>query len=714
MSAPLPDSDDRHGALAPVSLSPCSQMATPPDPQESAGPGASCFALLDDAQCAGASSDNDAPIPLAPRTSRLYTGFVREHRCTDPTLLDAAWAGVERDLATGLHAVVLGDYEWGVALAMPDACPDSGAALRVLCFRHCARLTPEQTDAFLASIATSPAMPSGIADVSASVTPDAFDAAIAAIHRALHAGESYQINYTFRLRFGVYGDPIVLYRQLRARQPVAFGALIRASDGWVLSVSPELFVRHEHGVIHAKPMKGTAARVLDDPDRDALAARTLQSDEKNRAENVMIVDLLRNDLGRIAQVGSVQVTRLFEVDPLPSVWQMTSTVRATLAPRVRFPDVLRALFPCGSITGAPKHASMALIRQIETTPRGLYTGTIGWIEPAPAGGSDSDSDSDDDDGRQCGAFCLSVTIRTITIHDPQVCETLPTDGAPEPIATERTGLLAGEAGIGAGIVLDSRAADEYEECWLKARFLTGADPGFALFETIALDLGAMRADAMPYLPRHLARLQHAARRLGFACPIERVLAAIDDRIAALRAAAPMIDSVSAARESGVRAPSHRLRLALSKDGTVHCTAAPMAPLPSGPVGVLMARDHGYAPTQANDFLLRFKTTARAQYDMAWQAAAEKGAFDMLFENTAGELTEGGRSNVYLQLDGQWFTPPLQCGLLPGVMRQAILDGAVPGAPSVTERVLQRKDVARAQACALSNGLRGWFRASLAH
>lgn len=748
------------------------------------------FALLDDARpmptgqhaarpsVAAGQRGGGAP---ATATSRLYTDYRHTRHCTHPATFEQTWQQVEVDLAAGLHAVILADYEWGAALASSGSIPLAGGAFRVLCFAHCSRLTQAQTDAWLSQVnaeladgdfdapvlpdamprstaacvpcAVSPAAvtlrspdsprasprPSGIADLSASVTRAAFDAAIDTIHQALRAGDSYQVNYTFRLAFGVYGDPVALYCQLRQRQPVAFGALIRTPASWVLSVSPELFVRHDDGVLSAKPMKGTAARIPHDPEADQAVARALQADEKNRAENVMIVDLLRNDLGRIASVGSVRVDRLFDVDAWPSVWQMTSTVRAELAPGKRFPDVLRALFPCGSITGAPKHAAMALIQQIETTPRGLYTGAIGWIDP-PSGPPVNLADAAK---HRCGDFCLSVAIRTITIDDPQTGDRGANDG-----------LLPARAGIGAGIVLDSLAADEYAECWLKARFLTGADPGFALFETMALTVATDLAKtvsllpgrdtnarpvaarvaaltcAMPFLPRHLARLEKAAERLGFDWSIDRVLASIETQLKAVlavassapshtvsaSASAPTPTSTSMSLDRFVPeetfAPTHRVRLALSKDGTPVCTIAPLAPLGAEPVGLLLAVDHGHAPVRADDFLLRFKTTARGHYDTAWQAAVTQGAFDMLFENTSGELTEGGRSTVYVKLDGHWYTPPVHCGLLPGVFRGAILDGVVPGVPLVRERVLRRDDLARAEGYALSNGLRGWITASI--
>ncbi|MCS6474472.1 chorismate-binding protein, partial [Burkholderia thailandensis] len=183
----------------------------------------------------------------------------------------------------------------------------------------------------------------------------------AAVDDALRAGDSYQINYTYRLHFDAFGAPLALYRRLRARQPVRYGALVALPGGaWIVSCSPELFVEKTGALLRARPMKGTAPRSAD-PREDAAAARFLANDAKNRAENVMIVDLLRNDLARIARTGSVTVPALFSVEPYASVWQMTSTVEAGIVEGATFADVLRALFPCGSITGAPKHRTMQLI-----------------------------------------------------------------------------------------------------------------------------------------------------------------------------------------------------------------------------------------------------------------------------------------------------------------------------------------------------------------
>ncbi|KVQ80512.1 anthranilate synthase [Burkholderia multivorans] len=609
------------------------------------GNGSASFALLDDC-------DSTASA----RSSRLYSGFVRERVCTDPARLDALDAALAQDLRDGLHAVVVGDYEFGRNLqrAQPGHAP-----LRFLLYARCERMSRAEVDAWLAAQdgADTPSI-AGVAHVRKSVTRDAFGAAIAAVHDALRAGDSYQINYTYRLNFDVFGTPLALYRRLRARQPVRYGALIALPDGaWIVSCSPELFVEKHGELLRARPMKGTAPRSAD-PQQDAASAAFLANDPKNRAENVMIVDLLRNDVSRIARTGTVRVPALFSVEPYASVWQMTSTVEAGWRDGTTFADMLRALFPCGSITGAPKHKTMQLIDAIETTPRGLYTGTIGWLDaPREAAAA-------------CGDFCLSVAIRTLTLDVPP---------ASAPAGDDRR---RGTMGVGAGIVLDSVAADEYAECELKARFLTDADPGFQLFETTC----ATRADGIRHVDRHLARLQRSADAFGFRFDADALRRAIDTRCAALDGDGP-----------------YRMKLSLAKDGTLDIVAAALKPLPAGPVRVWLAADHGFAPTRANDALLLHKTTRRADYDRAWQAAEALGGFDMLFVNERGELTEGGRSNLFVKLDGQWVTPPLASGVLPGVMRAVLLDDPAFGA---VERIVTRDDLARAQALLLTNALRG--------
>lgn len=601
------------------------------------------FALLDD-------RDASADRP----TSRLYTGFVREHRCVDPATLDETWQRVQADQRAGAHALLLADYEWGAKLLRAGALErDRDAALRVLMFDRFEHLSRAQADAWLAAQPDADER-CGTLDLQPSVTRDEFTQAIARIHAAIADGETYQVNYTYRLHGRAYGPPLALYRALRARQPVAYGALIALPEGrHVLSLSPELFVRHDGGVATARPMKGTASRFTA-PEGDSETARMLSLDIKNRAENLMIVDLLRNDLGRIAVTGSVRVPDLFAVEPYTTLFQMTSTVQATLRPEVSFPALLRAVFPCGSITGAPKHHTMELIARFESTPRGLYCGAIGWVD-APR------------DGRAIGDFCLSVAIRTLVLG-----------GLGEPDGTRPLRL-----GIGAGIVQDSVAADEYDECRLKARFLTGLEPGFELFETVLADAQG----AAPHLARHLARLQRSAQALGFALDLRAAREALLE---------------AAALAPGV---PQRLRLALAKSGRLTLTRAPLAPLPAGEVGLRVA------PQRLPDAhpLAAHKTTLRDLYDEGVRAAEAAGAFDSLFFSESGWLVEGGRSSVFIQLDGRWYTPPVADGALPGVMRSVLLENP---AWAASERRLTLADLQRAEAIVVCNALRGALRARL--
>ncbi|WP_421882345.1 chorismate-binding protein [Methylibium sp.] len=608
------------------------------------------FALLDDRAAT-------AERP----SSRLYTGHVRTHRCDDPAALDAVWRAVEADQRAGLHAVLLADYEWGAKLLQAGRrAGDERAALRVLLFRELQHLSADEAGRWLATVegAAEPG-PAGSLDVQASVDREAFHSAIGRIHEAIRAGETYQVNYTYRLDFQAHGTPVALYRRLRARQPVPYGAFIAlpadeaAASGvtHVLSCSPELFVRHAQGQLVAKPMKGTAPRraVLEG---DSETARLLSLDTKNRAENLMIVDLLRNDLGRIARTGSVKVPELFEVESHATVFQMTSTVRAELADGIDLPTVLRAVFPCGSITGAPKHHTMELIAGLESTPRGLYCGAIGWVDLPPAAPAAA--------GAACGDFCLSVAIRTLTL------------------GPDRDGLRAGRLGIGAGIVLDSEAEDEYGECQLKGRFLTGLDPGFSIFET----LHATREQGVRHLDRHLARMQRSAAALGFRWDEIELREALQDEVGRLPTATPS-----------------RLRLALDRAGRFELAGAPLAALPAGPVTLRLEP----VPLSEPRPLAGHKTTLRAAYDAGVRAAEAAGAFDSLFFTADGRLVEGGRTNVFLQLDGRWWTPPLADGALPGVMRGLLLEDP---AWAAAERGLTRADLARAEAVVVCNALRG--------
>ncbi|OYT98454.1 MAG: hypothetical protein CFE40_10900 [Burkholderiales bacterium PBB1] len=629
--------------------------------------GLRCVALLDDRD-----ASHEQP------TSRAYSGFVHEHRCTDPATLAATWAAVDADLRRGLHALLLVDYEWGAKLlraGLPLLPAGDHSSLRVLMFANCERLSRSEADQWLDDLASRVGDAglrdvAGVMNLEASVDKLAFTQAIARIHEAIRAGETYQINYSYRLHGQAYGSPVQLYRRLRALQPVAYGAYIElpcTDDGTpacgdetthVLSCSPELFLRHDDGLLTARPMKGTASRTFT-PEADSETARHLSLDVKNRAENLMIVDLLRNDLGRIAKTGSVQVPELFAIEPYSTVFQMTSTVQARVRPEVDFPALLRAVFPCGSITGAPKHHTMEWIARLESTPRGLYCGAIGWMS-APRGDA------------RLGDFCLSVAIRTLTL------------------GAASQGRRPARLGIGAGIVLDSRADEEFEECRLKARFLTGVPPGFALFET----LRATPEQGVAHLALHLDRLGRSAQALGF----------VFDRDAAWR----LVESQWSRLSDAPHAP-HRLRLSLNHDGRLQLTQAVLNALPPGSDGAdvsLLVAPHRLPNAQP---LSAHKTTLRQHYDEGVQVAERAGAFDSLFFTEDGRLVEGGRTSVFLRLDGGWYTPPVADGALPGVMRGLVLADAQWQA---AERSLGTADLARAEAIMVCNALRGTLSARL--
>ncbi|MGN5351461.1 chorismate-binding protein [Ralstonia sp. L16] len=605
------------------------------------------FALLDDATSGG------APC------SRWYTGYAGEF-FRPAGVLD----GLDDDLRAawrqGLHALIVAPYEFGGPLVglpasteISSSLPGHDGRLRVLLFRAMDVLSPAEVDTLFDAWpdATGAA---GLFDCAASADHATYTDAIARIHDWIAAGDTYEVNYTYRLRMTAFGAPAALYRRLRARQPVPYGAFIALPEGGaILSCSPELFFSHHAGQLVARPMKGTAP-ATGNVEIDEARATALAADEKNRAENLMIVDLLRNDLGRLARAGSVRVPTLFEVTPFGSVLQMTSTVEAEIPPATGLADCLRALFPCGSITGAPKRRTMEIIETLEPEPRGLYTGAIGWID-APV------------DDRAMGDACFSVAIRTLVLGPP---------GA--------DGLRSGELGIGSGIVHDSIADEEYAECQLKARFVTALDPGLSLFET-------MRAtrDGVALLDWHLARLARSAAAFGF--PFDRTALADD--------VARMCTSLEGEG-------AYRMRLLLTPNGAANVSAAPLSPLHASwdaPVRLLVAAQ----PREVTHSLPTHKTTLRAGYDAAWQAAEREGAFDTVFFNADGTLAEGGRSTLLVKLDGAWWTPPLSAGVLPGVMRAVLLKDASPwlDAP-LQERLLTRADVARAEAIAVCNALRG--------
>ena len=592
------------------------------------------FALLDDAvrDCA-----------------TLYDDYV-ESRFLQADTLHGLDGLLQQGWQRGLHVVLWADYAFGHPLQHLSPQPDACLALHW--FRKCE--TVAEPEKWLQSRYPDHA-PAGISTPTSHTGKADYLHAVGEIQAAIARGDTYQINYTTRLQLQSYGHPAQLYRRLR--QPVPYAALAHLPDhkqqpGWTLSFSPELFVNSaSDGLIPTEPMKGTAP-VLGDGG-DEARAQALQADPKNRAENIMIVDLLRNDLGKIATTGGVRVPAPFQVRRFGSVWQMTTAIEAQAKPHTGAADIFRAAFPCGSITGAPKRMSMQIIDALETSPRGLYTGSIGYLKPCPSGlGFEG---------------ALNVVIRTLQL---------------KPLSD---GLYQGTYGVGSGIVADSEAEAEYIECQWKAHFLNALAPEFGVFETLRAEGGQCAL-----LSLHLERLQEAAAALNLRLPpdaaqqIGRYLQALPD-------AAP-----------------YRVKALLDSDG-LHLSHAACAPLHGAQYALIAPQ-----ALPLHDYLRRFKTTRRAAYDAGWQQAEQQGAFDSLFFNTEGCLLEGGRSNVFVRFGSEWHTPPLDLDILNGVMRRAVLADSQHylNTAHIFERRITQAQLRQADEIVLCNALRGLIRVEL--
>lgn len=465
---------------------------------------------------------------------------------------------------------------------------------------------------------------------SASITPEAYRAGFDAIREYIRNGHTYQVNFTYRLNAALAADPWRVFAQLMADHQTPCAAFVDTGEWALCSASPELFFRLEGDRIESRPMKGTAARGLWPAD-DGRKAAELRASEKERAENVMIVDMVRNDLGRIAEAGTVEVPHLFSIERYPTVWQMTSTVRArTRAPLDR---IFQALFPAASITGAPKRRAMEIIAEIETTPRRAYTGTIGYAAP----------------GRQAR---FNVAIRTLLV--------------------DHAGARA-EYGVGGGIVWDSECAREQQECAVKARVLHVRRPDFDLIETLRWS----PADGYPLLRRHLERLARSAEYFGFGVDLSHV------------------ERELARFASGLPAGAHRVRLLVTRRGAARCEAVALGPAADAFADIAVAS----APIDRDDVFLYHKTTRRGVYEDA--VRSRPGFADVLLHNDAGEITESTIANVAVESGGILYTPPVRCGLLPGVQRARLLESG-----AIRERVIRLEEVLSGPDVYLMNAVRG--------
>ncbi|PKP66608.1 MAG: aminodeoxychorismate synthase, component I [Alphaproteobacteria bacterium HGW-Alphaproteobacteria-7] len=564
------------------------------------------FVLLDDARAGAAAAD--ALLYEAPRKV-----FVAARPDQVESTLDAAEAA--RQAGGGSLAGYIA-YEAGLALEdrlAGLAAARSGAAGPLVWLGLFDAPTPIAAADVPGWLAARAQGTGSIGPLEPQLSPGGYAAAFAALREAILAGDIYQANLTYLLSGSYRGDPVALYAALRGAAAAGYGGLIFDGSHWLLSFSPELFVALAGDEAKVKPMKGTRPRSAD-PAVDRALAQDLATSVKDRAENLMIVDLMRNDLARVAEAGSVVVDAPFAVESYPTVHQMVSTVRARLAPGKGAMDLVRALFPCGSITGAPKIRAMELLGAVERDARGPYCGAIGRI------------DSD-------GNAAFNVAIRTLRLTPVE------------------NGQGSAVLGIGSAIVADSDALSERRECEVKAGFVRRASPDYAapafdLIETMrfAPDSG------IALLELHLARMKRSAEILGFAFDRH----AVRNQIQALC--------------FELDAPA-RLRLLVARSGASALEAAPLpAPLDK-PVKVA-ALPH---PIDPGDWRLTHKTSDRGFYDDALTAAHSIGAAEAVLVRDDGLVTEGSFTNLFVDgPDGALLTPPATLGLLPGVLREHLI------------------------------------------
>ena len=566
--------------------------------------------------------------------SLLFRDPIHWFEVRDLDQLPAAFATIDEALAQGHWVAGYLAYECGYHWE-PTAYPGYKPTLNTL---PLAALGIYGEPTLCIPSSQRPSHEVGLTNLSVSLTREQYTLQFDQAQQYISAGDTYQLNLTAEMRAPYAGDPADLFAHMMAAQPVDLGAMLHVGRRYILSASPELFFHQRDRQITVRPMKGTSHRGSTPSEDDQLAA-SLAADEKNRAENVMIVDLLRNDLGRIAEFGSVHPDKLFTVERLPSLLQMTSEIRATLRPEITPYRLFAALFPSGSIIGAPKVHSMQLLRGLEQRDRGVYTGAIGFWSPR-------------------GEAFFSVAIRTAVLDSGQLT-----------------------MGVGSGLVADSIATSEYNECLLKADFLRNQT--FSLIETMRWQQGRCNL-----LQLHLDRLQSSANHFNFRFDREAIEHAIELHAAGIDANTPC-----------------KLRLVLGHSGV--CTFSPPEPIAEDSSTTLRIRLWP-TPIDSTDPLLQHKTTRRAFHDRAYAEGRRQGVDDIIFTNEHGYITEGAIHNIFVRHGARWRTPPTTAGLLPGVYRQHLLSMH----PDIAETNLTPEDLRTADEIWLTNAVRGIRSANL--
>ena len=558
------------------------------------------FILLDDAR------------PAHGGGARLFEQPVEVFRALRPGEVEPTLAAAQSAQAArgGTLAGYLA-YEAGLALEPklhPLADARTGAAGPLVwlgLFDTEQRIAADAVGDWLAQRAPGPAT---LGPLDPAISPGEWQERFAALQENIAAGDIYQANLTLPLTGAFRGDPLALYASLRKASSAGHGGVVWDGSHAVVSLSPELFFELADGGLTARPMKGTRPR-HEDTQADRAAAEELAASEKDRAENLMIVDLMRNDLSRIAVPGSVRVKEPFKVESFPTVHQMVSTVHAQMKPGTGLAQIVAALFPSGSITGAPKIRAMEIIDRLERDARGAYCGAIGAF------------DAD-------GSASFNVAIRTLRLT--------PTENG------HGTAVL----GVGAGIVADSDSLGEWREAQIKAGFARASSPesrapSFDLIETMRFD----PEEGVPLLEGHLARISASASELGFAF----------DRHAARNQIQALCFDLA-------------VRLVCARSGTTAIEVSPLPVTPSEPLDCIALP----LPVDPGDWRLRHKTTDRGFYADALAAARHLDAHEALLVRDDGLVTEGSWTSVFVERDGVLATPPRAIGLLPGVLRDSLI------------------------------------------
>ena len=575
-----------------------------------------------------------------------------------------ALAKLDAAVAKGLHVAGWISYEVGACFERKLSPKITGKAEEPLIWLMATKHRQKLTRADLAELFHNAKRGNdrqGTADIDlTAIDRKNYVEAIGTVKNYIASGDVYQVNHTFPVPVEVKGDPLALYQTLRENQPVAYGAYIDTGKDRILSLSPELFIERNGDCLKAKPMKGTATRGRNCSEDEAVSD-FLKQDPKSKAENLMIVDLIRNDLSKISAPGSVQVEKLFETERFPTLYQMTSTVVSKAVAGLTPSGMLEAMFPCGSVTGAPKIRAMEIINELEGTARGIYCGTIGHFS-APT-------------NRAAETWCLNVPIRTLILKNQ------PTQPR----------IFRGRINIGAGIVADSEANAEYDECLLKASFLTMQSQKFDLIETILWSNGGYQ-----FYDQHLARIESSAKFFGFTFDADSIQ-----------------EHLTGHSEIFESPNTYRCRLLVARDGSCTVTSAPLDQLYGGRVEHYLPVPDATASavkqtvclatvvTDPADIFLHHKTTHRLLYNDALLQAQNAGHLDALFFNKHGFLTEGAISSIFLVKDTVWTTPPLKDGLLPGIFRSAFIKRH-----SVKIASCTKADLLAADAIYIANAVRG--------